>query len=143
MSKSDDNIEVWGLGPEHNSSIWLEDDLLGHFDFVWCPNNQPPLSPERKAALDYLNVLDEDMPLVVLTPGSRTELELVEAFIQKLDIDSPWRVALTSKLSRMKTWADVKFGGRTNAPRYPLANVSSRLMGLPITEGDDDEGDCP
>lgn len=118
--------------------------VVGEMDEWYTPFDaalvSAPTDPERQATLDYLHTLTENMPVVVLTPRSKLELELVENFIQKLEPSSPWRSALGSKLTRMKTWADENFGGRSNAPRNPPPGVSLRLMGAPICEGDEDAG---
>lgn len=92
--------------------------------------------PERKAVLDYLNTLPDDMPIMVLTPQSYAEINAAEmfvdscrAYVKQGNDNSVWLSASKSKLARMV---------QHNGPRLALPpEVSPRLAGLPVSEGDE------
>jgi len=92
----------------------------------------PNMHPERKAVLDYLDTLPEDMPIMVLTPQSHVELRAAYEFHQQcndFDRDSNWTEGSILKLRRMKGYLK----HRGDVP----PEVSKRLAGFPITEGED------
>lgn len=95
--------------------------------------------PERRAVLDYLGALPEDMPIMVLTPQSYVEMRAAQRCVELMEEyapeDSVWVKGSNNKCERM---ADYRKGSSTRSYMADIPpEVSPRLAGIPITEGDE------
>lgn len=89
----------------------------------------PEVHPERKRVLDLLATLPEDMPLLVLTPQSVVEIDTAKDYRAQMKGGSVQQRGVEALVARMNDYQ----GSRG---KYPL-EVSPRLAGLPVTEGDE------
>lgn len=89
----------------------------------------PDVHPERKRVLDLLATLPEDMPLLVLTPQSVVEIDTAKDYRGRMQGGSVQQRGVEALVARMNDYQ----GSRN---KYP-PEVSPRLAGLPVTEGDE------
>lgn len=107
-----------------------------HVTYVYEAEPTPATHPERKRVLDLLATLPEDMPLAVLTPQSRGEMHTMRDFIERLKSGTTALAGAEALLERMRAWATHFYGGADSVPLSP-PEVSPRLAGLPVSEGDE------
>jgi len=89
----------------------------------------PEVHPERKRVLDLLATLPEDMPLLVLTPRSVVEIDTAKDYRGQMQRGSVQQRGVEALVNRMNDYQ----GSRG---KYPV-EVSPRLAGLPVSEGDE------
>ena len=120
----------------------MDSGVTTETDFIVNVGDEKHLpNPERRAVLDYLATLPEDMPLMVLTPQSQAEMKAAAEFSARCheawryppsdSNDEMWAKASDAKVSRMRAYS-----GKQQLPLTP-PSVHPRLAGLPITEGDE------
>lgn len=142
----------WGMGQSHaawtvarqNSDgqvMILDTGITRETDFTVRIDPRATCHPERRATLDYLDRLPEDMPIMLLTPQSTAEINAANLFANEAnrhgnDWDaskvSVWVTAAANKVGRMRDY-------NTSAGYIGLLppEVSPRLAGLPVSEGDE------
>lgn len=126
-----------------NVSAWPDADTLVYGGELALPFNAhvtlvyeagkptPTMHPERKRVLDFLATLPEDMPIGVLTPKSRKELQGFRDFVERTKSGTLAARGAEALADRMEAyWKEL---GRPDVLEYP----SGRLAGLPTTEGDE------
>ena len=103
-----------------------------HVTFVYeAGKSTPATHPERKRVLDFLATLPEDMPIGVLTPRSKKEVQGFQDFVERTKPGTLAARGAEAIADRMDTyWKKL---GKPDVLEYP----SARLAGLPVSEGDE------
>lgn len=108
------------LGVDFDSASWVTSDPMNlefDYDYDYGLDPDPVVDPN----MAYLTSLPEGMPVVILTPQSKLEMEAVRALVYDAgknsgDANSSWPEKWRTALEQMNTWQAMHGEGGLTPP---------------------------